>query len=555
MMDIETHTSIYLRDLLATPAALRTRRHGVPGVLGLRGAVARRGVQPLPRRGGLGARARSRTRGGRHRLPVPAAEEPVDPAAAGRQGTAEPRRHDAGLGRDGRLRRAPHDLGSGQRALDPDVVPPPDREHRTPRARQPAERDHQGRAPALRVLPRAGPAAARPQRLGAPSDTRWAMEHLWAIVGTGVRPQTETDFVVLELFGDERRPHRRARDGPHDRRSCPAWADARSSARARTQAQGAGRPRSPTARPGCGRGPRPERVTAPTARSGGGSCVPSAESMTSRPSVLRGARGSGRWSRSPSRRGPASRSATRASISSVGSEPSRASALEIEAAGSRSHDAKSPYLLGVGDRREPAVSFSTTSARGRSRSSASAARKRSSRASASSERSAGPRRPGRPSCDGGSPSRLFWPSSASQLKSISLRYRVPKQSSRYGERIDALLGEVRDAVDVLRRLGHLLPCPSAGTRRAPRSRRPGVRPPPPTGRSRPRGEGTCCRCRRCGCRSGRRGASSTSPSTRCAIRGTRRPTGSATVSARLGPAFFHSAKSSGWRLAGSTATS
>ena len=29
------------------------------------------------------------------------------------------------------------------------------------------------------------------------------MEHLWAIVGTGVRPQTETDFVVLELFGDE----------------------------------------------------------------------------------------------------------------------------------------------------------------------------------------------------------------------------------------------------------------------------------------------------------------------------------------------------------------
>jgi hypothetical protein len=33
--------------------------------------------------------------------------------------------------------------------------------------------------------------------------TRWAMEHLWAIVGTGVRPQTETDFVVLQLFGDE----------------------------------------------------------------------------------------------------------------------------------------------------------------------------------------------------------------------------------------------------------------------------------------------------------------------------------------------------------------
>jgi hypothetical protein len=28
------------------------------------------------------------------------------------------------------------------------------------------------------------------------------MNHLWAIVGTGVRPQEETDFVVLHLFDD-----------------------------------------------------------------------------------------------------------------------------------------------------------------------------------------------------------------------------------------------------------------------------------------------------------------------------------------------------------------
>jgi rubrerythrin len=41
----------------------------------------------------------------------------------------------------------------------------------------------------------AGSAAAR-------RITRWAMDHLWAIVGTGVRPQAETDFVVVELFGD-----------------------------------------------------------------------------------------------------------------------------------------------------------------------------------------------------------------------------------------------------------------------------------------------------------------------------------------------------------------
>ena len=32
--------------------------------------------------------------------------------------------------------------------------------------------------------------------------TRWALEHLWAPVGTGVRPQQETDFAVAYVFGD-----------------------------------------------------------------------------------------------------------------------------------------------------------------------------------------------------------------------------------------------------------------------------------------------------------------------------------------------------------------
>jgi rubrerythrin len=32
--------------------------------------------------------------------------------------------------------------------------------------------------------------------------TRWALEHLWAPVGTGVRPQAETDFAVAYVFGD-----------------------------------------------------------------------------------------------------------------------------------------------------------------------------------------------------------------------------------------------------------------------------------------------------------------------------------------------------------------
>jgi rubrerythrin len=38
----------------------------------------------------------------------------------------------------------------------------------------------------------------RAQRL-----VRWALDRFWAPVGSGVRPESETDFVVLELFGDE----------------------------------------------------------------------------------------------------------------------------------------------------------------------------------------------------------------------------------------------------------------------------------------------------------------------------------------------------------------
>jgi hypothetical protein len=32
---------------------------------------------------------------------------------------------------------------------------------------------------------------------------RWALQHLWAPVGTGVRPQAETDFVIGHLFGGD----------------------------------------------------------------------------------------------------------------------------------------------------------------------------------------------------------------------------------------------------------------------------------------------------------------------------------------------------------------
>jgi hypothetical protein len=41
------------------------------------------------------------------------------------------------------------------------------------------------------------------ERAAARRVTRVALERAWAIVGTGVRPQSETDFVVLHLFGDD----------------------------------------------------------------------------------------------------------------------------------------------------------------------------------------------------------------------------------------------------------------------------------------------------------------------------------------------------------------
>lgn len=39
--------------------------------------------------------------------------------------------------------------------------------------------------------------SARAQHL-----VRWALDRFWQPVGTGVRPQEETDFVIVSLFGD-----------------------------------------------------------------------------------------------------------------------------------------------------------------------------------------------------------------------------------------------------------------------------------------------------------------------------------------------------------------
>ncbi|MDQ4097346.1 MAG: ferritin-like domain-containing protein, partial [Actinomycetota bacterium] len=44
------------------------------------------------------------------------------------------------------------------------------------------------------------------RRLDVSASARWvtrlALDRLWAMVGSGIRPQVETDFVMVHLFGD-----------------------------------------------------------------------------------------------------------------------------------------------------------------------------------------------------------------------------------------------------------------------------------------------------------------------------------------------------------------
>ncbi|HWC32851.1 MAG TPA: ferritin-like domain-containing protein [Actinomycetota bacterium] len=85
--------------------------------------------------------------------------------------------------------------------------------------------------------------------------TRWVMERLWAPVGTGVRPQAETDFVVATLFGDAD-GLAAAREMDQTIAELPGFDGARLIERARGEAIGRSRPR---------RAGRTERVAAPLA--------------------------------------------------------------------------------------------------------------------------------------------------------------------------------------------------------------------------------------------------------------------------------------------------
>jgi hypothetical protein len=126
----------------------------------------------------------------------------LDPASDRCEGLRVPRGHPCRRGHGQGFRGPAHDVGRGERAVHPAGLPPGHRQDAAPGAGRSPGAGDQGRAPALRVLPGPGaPPAVRSRQ--AQRVTRWALEHLWAPVGTGVRPQAETDFAAVTVFGDE----------------------------------------------------------------------------------------------------------------------------------------------------------------------------------------------------------------------------------------------------------------------------------------------------------------------------------------------------------------
>ena len=81
------------------PRRVRRRRDRVPVVLGLRGGLARRGVQQVPGGGGVHARAGPRGGARGRSLPVPVRTRRVDPPGARPQGLPFPHRDPARVGR------------------------------------------------------------------------------------------------------------------------------------------------------------------------------------------------------------------------------------------------------------------------------------------------------------------------------------------------------------------------------------------------------------------------------------------------------------------------
>ncbi len=161
MMDIESHTVVYLRDLLATRVVLE------PDVTAFLSCWVYEELWH--------GEAFSRFLGEAGFVLVPDRE-----AVSG--GSSFPSK----VGRNGAIRRS---VGRGATVTHPVLI----------ELLRRIIKDERRHFAFYRAQARQRLAASRNAR----RVTRWAMEYLWAPVGTGVRPQTETDFVIVSLFGDE----------------------------------------------------------------------------------------------------------------------------------------------------------------------------------------------------------------------------------------------------------------------------------------------------------------------------------------------------------------
>ena len=215
MMDIETHTVIYLRDLLATRVAADPQITAFLELLGLRGALARGGVLGLPallrHRGAGRAEAPGRLDPDAH-PPQPLAR------AAGqdrRRQRAGDRADDAGLDDDPRLRRHPHDVGSRQRADDADRLPRPDPPLRPPGAPPAPAKGDPGRAPPLRLLSRPGEGTPATRPHGPPARPLGAVKTSGRRWERGSRARRRSTRWRIYLFGDSPEGREQIREIDH----------------------------------------------------------------------------------------------------------------------------------------------------------------------------------------------------------------------------------------------------------------------------------------------------------------------------------------------------
>ncbi len=203
MMDIETHTVIYLRDLLATRAANDPHITAFLSCWVYEELWHGEAFSDFLRAYGLEVPAEPKLPDGS--TPMPTRPHRIrqlrEKLGVGHQLAPAP--DDARLDGHPPLHRVHMTWGAINELTTLTGYYALIRRPRPPGAAPDASPDHPGRAAPLRLLPRAGQGAARGRAArGARRLVRWIFENFWTPVGAGVKSQEEVDALCLYLFGD-----------------------------------------------------------------------------------------------------------------------------------------------------------------------------------------------------------------------------------------------------------------------------------------------------------------------------------------------------------------